>query len=406
MPLGIITLFFNVIIILFIGYISVYKNTSWKSGFNGMFIIYCIWALFCFGELANPNAKMEAWNISMTIHFIYPVICAVLVPLTIKRSKDIEWLFILWSIFIIIVVIKGYYQKTVGFNDRELYFLYELGGSETHIIWSGIRYFSYFTDAANFGVHMGMAATGFSIACYNANNKFLKIYYFLIVLMTLYGMGISGTRSAVAIPIVGALLFSFLSGNKKSFYIGLAATIFIFFFFKYTNIGEGNQEIRRIRSAFNPTEDASYLVRVRNREQMKVYMSSKPFGYGLGLEGSKSVRYNPREIMPIPPDSWLISVWIQTGTIGIIVYILLHTILFIMCANILMRKIKNRYLKNQLIAWLCIDAGFFIASYMNDIMQYPNMIIIYTGFALCFAGPAIDKRIEKRMELNKDKYIQ
>ena len=46
-----------------------------------------------------------------------------------------------------------------------------------------------------------------------------------------------------------------------------------------------------------------------------------------------------------------------------------------------------------------MDAGFFIAAYVNDVMQYPNQLTVYIGFALCFTAPHIDKRInEKKAE--------
>ena len=56
-----------------------------------------------------------------------------------------------------------------------------------------------------------------------------------------------------------------------------------------------------MRSAFRPNQDASYLVRVYNREKMKELMVHKPFGYGLGL--SKGERFYPKNvchILPIP----------------------------------------------------------------------------------------------------------
>jgi len=42
---------------------------------------------------------------------------------------------------------------------------------------------------------------------------------------------------------------------------------------------------------------------------------------------------------------------------------------------------------------VCMNAGFFIAAYVSDVMQYPNQLPIYIGFALCFAAPHIEKRM-------------
>lgn len=397
--LGAITLFFNILVLLLLLLISAYRNTSWKDGWNGMLALYLIWGLYCIAELGNPNAVQEAWNISITHYVVYPIICAILVPLTIRKNKDIQWLLLLWSFFIILAAAKGYWQKTHGFTDKELLFLFELGGARTHIIWSGIRYFSFFTDAANYGVHMAMAILTFAISLFYIKNKALKVYYIIVILAATYGMFISGTRTAIAVPLAGLLLFTVLSKNWKAFLISSFAILSIFIFFRFTAIGDSNQYIWKMRSAFRPMSDASYQARIINREKMKAYMADKPFGYGLGL-GGKAERFKPKELMPIPPDSWLVNVWTDTGTIGFIFYMIIHLILFAWCSWILMFKIADKQLRGLLTAWLCSNAGFFVAAYGNDIMQYPNMIIIYTGFALCFAGPIIDKRKKRKEETN------
>ena len=100
--------------------------------------------------------------------------------------------------------------------------------------------------------------------------------------------------------------------------------------------------------------------------------------------------------MPYPPDSWLISVWVETGTFGLILYILTHVLLFAWCSWILLFKIRDKQLRGLITAWLCMDAGFFVATYVNDVMQYPNTIVLYTGFALCFAGAYIDESINEK----------
>lgn len=371
---------------------NIYKNINWRNSINGMSLIYFIWLLFCIAEIINPNHVQEAWNIAITQYAVYPIVCAILVPVFIKKLRNIEYLLIIWSVFILIFAAKGYWQKNHGFNSRELYFLYVLGGAKTHLIWSGIRFFSFFSDAANFGVHMAMAATCYAISLFYIKNIWLKIYFVIVIIAGIYGMAISGTRAAIGIPLGALGLYILLSYNWKNFLLGIIAFIAIFAFFKYTSVGDDNQYIHKMRTAFTPTEDASYMVRIENRKKIKEYMADKPFGYGIGLGSSKGERFQAKETMPIPPDSWLINVWADTGIVGLMLYIILHTTLFAWCAWNLRFKVSNKQLRGLLTAWLCVNAGFFIAAYANDIMQYPNSIIVYTGFALCFAAPYIDKR--------------
>lgn len=379
---------------------NIYQKTDWKQSKNAMLILFIFWSAFCVLEIANPNHIQEAWNISITHYAFYPILCSILVPLSIRQYKHIELLLIIWAIFLLIVSFKGYWQKTHGFNQRELYALYELGKASTHLIWSGIRYFSFFSDAANFGVHMAMGATAFSIALFFTKKIWLKILFFLVVIASIYGLGISGTRAGMAVPLGGLALYILLSKSKIGFLIGTFTLLSMFFFFRFTIIGEGNEYIRKMRSAFYATEDASYQVRVANREKMKVLMASKPFGYGIGL-GGKAERFKPKELMPYPPDSWLVNVWTDTGIVGLVLYLAVHISLFLWCSWILWFKIKHKPLKGLLTAWLCTNAGFFVAAYANDVMQYPNSIIVYTGFALCFAGVHIDKKLTEEEEENK-----
>lgn len=379
-------------------------GTNWKPGKNIMTFLFIIWLLFYFLELLNPNNVMEAWNINIAPYVLIGLMCAFIIPIVIRSKKEIELLLIIWSIFVIIFTIKGYWQKSHGFSAKDLYFLHALGGARTHIIWSGIRYFSCFTDAANYGVHSAMAAVVFSISAFFVNSKWKRIYFLLIAAGGLYGMGISGTRSAMGVIMGGMLMITIIAKNWKALLAGVFVSIGVFCFFYYTNIGSGNQYIHKMRSSFHPTEDASYIVRLENRQRMKELMATKPIGYGIGL--SKAGNFKSKEQMPYPPDSWLVSVWVETGIVGLILYLSIHGILFAWCSWILMFKVRNKSLRGLVAAWLCMDAGFFLAAYVNDVMQYPNPLTVYIGFALCFAAPHIDKSLsEERKEEEKNKLI-
>lgn len=375
------------------------ERTDWKPGQNIMTYLLMVWLLYYFMEALNPNNVMAAWNINLTPYVLIPLICAFIVPIVIRTKKDVELLLIVWSVFILIFTIKGYWQKNHGFSSKDLYFLYALGGARTHIIWSGIRYFSCFSDAANYGVHASMAAVTFSISSFFVDSKWKRIYFLFIAFCGLYGMGISGTRSAMGVLMGGMLMITIIAKNWKALLAGIFLSIGIFIFFYYTNIGSGNQYIHKMRSSFHPTEDASYMVRVENRQRMKDLMAKKPIGYGIGL--SKAGNFESKETMPYPPDSWLVSVWVETGIVGLILYLAIHVILFAWCSWILIFKVRNKSIRGLIAAWLCMDAGFFVAAYVNDVMQYPNHLPVYIGFALCFAAPHIDKRISEENEKKK-----
>lgn len=265
---------------------------------------------------------------------------------------------------------KRLLAKNYGFSSKDLYFLHVLGGWRTHIIWSGIRYFSCFSDAANYGVHAAMSAVVFAISAFFVESKWLRIYFLCIAVGGLYGMGISGTRAAMGVIMGGMLMITVIAKNWKALLAGIFISISVFVFFSYTNIGSGNQYIHKMRSSFHPSEDASYQVRVENRQRMKELMAKKPLGYGIGL--SKASNFDSREQMPYPPDSWLVSVWVETGIVGLILYLSIHSILFAWCSWILMFKVRNKGLRGLIAAWLCMDAGFLSPLMSTTLCSIPT----------------------------------
>lgn len=101
------------------------EQTNWKPGRNIMTYLFVAWFLFYFLELLNPNNVMEAWNINITPYTLIGLICAFIVPIVIRTKKDIELLLIVWSVFVIIFTIKGYWQKSHGFSSKDLYFYFQ-----------------------------------------------------------------------------------------------------------------------------------------------------------------------------------------------------------------------------------------------------------------------------------------
>lgn len=397
-PLGIVTsiLCFTMAILLIVYYCLYDKFIDWKLCRNIMLWAILCWSAYCCLELANPNCVPKAWSVLIFQYAIYPLLCTILVPITIKNIRGIHLLLIIWSIFVLICVAIAFRQQHFGWNARENYFLFTLGGASTHIIWSGIRYFSCFTDAANFGVHMAMAATTFGISAIYIKNKAFKLYCFVIMILAFYGMFISGTRSAIAIPFGGLLMLVILSKSIKGSITSILLLFILYLFFSFTHIGDGNSYVHKMRSAFHPSNDPSYLLRVENRKKIKMLMIKKPIGYGLGL--SKPGLYHPKERMPYPPDSFIISILVETGYIGLILFLAIHGFLFVWASWLLLYKVQNKRIRGLIAAWLGMAAGFFLSAYGNDVMQYPNCIVIYTGIALAFAAPYIDKNERKHQE--------
>ena len=98
---------------------------------------------------------------------------------------------------------------------------------------------------------MGLSMVVFSISALYYRNPWMKIYLLLVAAAACYGMLISGTRSALAVPFVGYTAFIMMSRNIKVIVMGVLLVIAAFVFLKFTSIGQGNALVRRARSAFN-----------------------------------------------------------------------------------------------------------------------------------------------------------
>ena len=289
--------------------------------------------------------------------------------------------------------LKGYWQKSHGFDSAELYWLFVEGGARTHIIHYGVRYFSFLSDAANFGITMGLSLVVFGISGFFVKTRWIKYLFWLAALTSTYGLLISGTRSAIAVPLVGLCAYAVLCRSFKNLFIAGGILIVIILFLTQTNIGNSNSIIRRMRSAFNK-EDASFKVRGINKEKMIPLMRDKPFGVGLGLSGGRMERFAINsKLSELPPDSLLTMYWLETGIVGLSLYLSLLVLIFTRASYIAMFIIKDKQLKNILFSIIAGLAGVFVAAYANDITTYPNGILICILFVFLFIAPYYDKEL-------------
>ncbi len=390
---GVIMLGFTLGIIILLFIKNIFQSYEWKRGINLLTVLWGIWFIYCLLEIFNPLAVTDAWFIAINGYAFFPLVSAILIPVLFTRFKDFKWLLIIWAVLSILAALKGYWQKNHGFDSAELYWLFVEGGAKTHIIYSGIRYFSFFTDAANFGISMGLSMTVFGISSFFVKIRWIKYLFWVTAIASSYGLLISGTRSAVAVPLAGLCVYTLLCKNIKNLFIAGGLLIVILLFLTQTNIGNSNTLIRRVRSTFNK-EDSSFKVREINKEKMKPLMKDKPFGIGLGLSGKRSKRFNVHDkLSELPPDSLLTMYWIETGIIGLSLYLTLLVIILIRASYIAMFIIKDKLLKNISFAIIAAISGAYVAAYANDITTFPNGILINVLFVFLFVAPYYDKEL-------------
>ena len=374
------------------------RNIEWRSAWNALVIFSFVWMVYCVLEIVNPSGMVQAWILSRGLIF-NGLFLSIIVSLVITDYKQIRVLIFLYACFTMLAVLKAMMQKYWGFDFVEKRWLAN-GGSVTHIIGTGTRYFSFFTDAGNFGPNMGAAGVTLGILAFYVKNYGLKIFYAIISGFAIYGMFLSGTRGAMIVPLAGLALFVLISKNFKAFLTGTILLAFVYVFFAYTTIGQGNGMIRRMRSAFQPTNDASFNVRRDNQKKLAGYLKHKPFGEGLGLSGVENRDISYRFTTNIPNDSWYVKVWVETGIVGAILYLGGLIIVMIKCALIIMFKIKNKEQRGILSGMLCGIFGMFVSAYGNPFWgQFPTMFIAFIFLAIILKSPYLEKEKDVTKQL-------
>jgi hypothetical protein len=266
-------------------------------------------------------------------------------------------------------------------------------GHETHVLQAGtlIRYFSTYSDAANFGI--GIASTAVAFLIFGITSKIKKHKYFFLItgLACTWAIFPSGTRTAIACLMAGVMAYVFLS---KSFKIAIPVTIIfgiLAFLLVFTTIGNGNQQIRRMRSAFDKN-DASANVRATNQAAMKKYLAEAPWGIGLAV-GYKNVPANNKYtyMATVPPDSEYVFIWIHTGIIGISLFLICTAIMIAgACWNVMFR-IKSPSLRGIGAGLCCAMISQQLGGYGNQVLlQFPNCLTFYGGLAIVYVLPHIE----------------
>lgn len=378
-------------------------------------LLYGIWMVYGIIQVFNNTTGM-GFDFHLTPWFkeVRPMIfhafyVIVIFALLFNKNKHIKYFLYVWGFFIILATVKGYIQRNRGFDSAEMIWLMS-GGARTHFIHSGIRYFSFFTDAANYGSNMAFSLVTYAICFLYEKNRIDKICWAVIALAAGYGLMLSGTRTALLVAISGFVLYTLLSKNVRLFLVSCSVLLLAVGILKFTTIGNGNQFVRRMRSAFDP-EDASLQVRLDNQKAIKSYMKEAPWGIGIGIGmGADQLPQNNKYwiVSITPSDSTLVYVWMRTGVIGIVLFLLVLCLAVVAQSFIVLFRIKDKQLRGMLTAFTCASACMIVAAYGNNIYsQYPNTLLVFGLQTLVFMGPYFDKQItiekeQKKLEIKNE----
>ena len=365
---------------------------------NVMLFAISIWFGFCLLEILNDTCGLginfNAWFTGARLMALQLVWIILVFSLYITNPKVLLTYLRIWASLSIFSAFWTWKMIYIGFTDAENIWLNNIG-YVTHILNGGTltRYWSTFSDAANYGCNAASSAVAFLIFGITSKIKADRIFFLITASIVTWGMFQSGTRTAMVTLIAGFFVFLILA---KSFKLIIPSAIvggFLLIILIFTNIGNSNQQMRRMRSAFRSEEDASSKVRDVNKAAIAKYMDEAPWGVGIGMFSENIPTWNKfKKVTEIPPDSEYVFIWVRTGVIGVVIFALCMVLIFIGGSYVVLFKLKSSSLigigGGLCSAFVSIQLG----GYGNQVIyQYPNGLTFFGGMAIVYLLPYIEK---------------
>lgn len=384
------------IVLLGIAIIDARQNPHFERCANIMLLTILIWCSYCTLEVLNDTCglgiNVGAWYSGARMMAFQLLYIFLVFSIYISSPETLIKYLKIWALLSLFSAIWTWKQQNIGLTPAETSFLHGRGAN-THLIQGGtlIRYWSTFSDAANYGCNAAGSALAFLVFGITTKLKKEKWFYIIISIIVIKSMFASGTRTATFCIFAGFAVYIVLSKSVK---IAISASIlggFLFFILAFTTIGQGNQQIRRMRSAFDKN-DASSNVRSINQATMRKYMKDAPWGIGMGM-GNDNVPANNkfRKMATIAPDSEYVFIWLRTGKIGITLFIITMLIMLGGACYIVMFKLKSSSLIGIGGGLCCAFVAIQLGGYANQVlMQFPNCLTFYGGLAIVYILPYLE----------------
>ncbi|MCF8307650.1 MAG: O-antigen ligase family protein [Bacteroidales bacterium] len=390
-----------------------YKKTDLRPILNDLMLLNLIWFLYEVAEFFNPlTLNRMAWFYLVRGFSVYMLMT---VPLTLILFNRVKYLYIflyLWAFFSILVTLKGMMQLYIGPDFAEQRWL-AAEGATTHVLYGKLRIFSFLSDAGQYGAQQGAAMVVGTILALHLPGFWNKVLFGLMGFLGFYGMMISGTRGAIIVPGVGLILYLIYTKNIRALIIGAILLTGVYSFFRFTYIGQGVAQIRRMRTAFRPQDVASLQVRLETRELLQKYLADKPFGGGIGMAGNPGKRFAPHGFLStIATDSFYVHIWADQGIIGLFLYLFISFYIILKGSFYVLARLETEEIKYITGALIASIGGIMGASYGNGVFnQHPTGILIYMSMAFIFMSPWLDdemlaiKNKNKEIFRKKEKWI-
>lgn len=393
------------LILIAIALIDIRKESNFGRALNFMLFAIIVWCGLCIIEIFNDTCGLginfNAWFTGFRLMALHLVWILLVFSLYISSPQALITYLRVWACLSLFSAFWTWKMINFGFTETENAWLWN-SGYVTHVLNGGtlIRYFSTFNDAATYGCNASASAIAFLIIGITSKLKIDKFVFLLTSAIVLWGMFQSGTRTAIITFIAGYLVFLVLSKSTKILIPSAIIGVIFLFLLIFTNIGNGNQQIRRMRSAFDK-KDASANVRDVNKAAIAKYIKDAPWGIGIGMMSTDIPANNKfKKLSDIPPDSEYVFIWVRTGPIGVTVFTCCMVMMLLGGCIIVLFRLKSPSLIGIGGGLCAAFVSIHLGGYANQVLfQYPNGLTFFGGMAIVYLLPYIEPEWIKYEEM-------
>ncbi len=353
------------------------KRMDWSRLRHPIFYGLTVWLIYTILEQFNPEVpNPTAWFYkirSISLNWFMLGIIMLVAPITRDDIRLFLRVWLGWSVF---GAFWAYKQQYVGLFEAENNWL-AAGAAKTHILWGQLRCFSFYSDASQFGAEMAAVTLICAVQIFEVKRWVTRLQYMVLALIVFWGYALSGTRSALFVLLIGYAAYLLIRRDWVLMLRGGLVAAPILFILVFTHIGDGVYQIYRMRTALKPTQDASFMVRLENQAKLREYMKNLPFGAGLGTSGGMGARFSPTHgAAQIPPDSWYVELWIETGVVGLSIYLTM-LLVFIGYGVWSVWQVRDESLRVLLTIFVAEFVGISFMSYSNPTLgQFPTSTLL------------------------------
>jgi putative inorganic carbon (hco3(-)) transporter len=357
------------------------RTTSSLSDYfkNPIAIVLIIWVIYNHLQLFNPNSSEIMGKIVAIRQSSYTLIGFFIALYIFRTMKVIKTFFTTVLGLSLLAALYGLSQKYIGLLPFEKNWLYaDPLGPALFVIWGELRAWSFLSDPSNFGILMASSGTICFILLTGPIKLKNKIILGISGAAMLLAMVSSGTRTAFIAVLVGFGIFGLINiTNLRTQIISVLAllTFLTVYFGPFYSA-----PVIRIRSAFEGKEDPSMNVRLINKERIRPYLLTHPFGGGPNTTGNTKAVGHP--LAGFPPDSGYLRIGLELGYIGLFLILLVY---YQASSQLVSNYFQtyNQEKKTLYLAILCSMLGFCTAELTQiTINQKPVDFLFFSYFAL------------------------